>query len=121
MDSWGGGAWSFVHLGCVGAPANTCGSDAAAHSNIASTPVIAEKPYLIEANGKFTLVVPKYETNKKGYKWTGEDEVSFEHVYVASEHDSAATINSKLQQYDHIVLQPGNYNFSEPIRITKDR
>lgn len=120
MKSWAGGAWSFVHLGCTGAPSTKCGKGAA-HSNIAETPVIAEKPYIIEANGKFTLVVPKYETNKKGYKWTGEDEVAFEHVYVANEHDSAATINSKLAQYDHVVLQPGNYNLSEPIKITKDR
>jgi hypothetical protein len=122
MKSWTGGAWSFVHLGCIGAPANSCGNGAA-QTNISVTPVIAEKPYIVEANGKYTLVVPKYETNKAGYSWTGtgEDEISFENVYVASENDSAATINSKLQKYDHVVLQPGNYNLSESIKITKDR
>jgi hypothetical protein len=41
--------------------------------------MIAEKPYIIEANGKFTLVVPKYESSKAGYNWKGPElEVPFE-------------------------------------------
>lgn len=119
MSKWTGGAWSFVHLGCKGAPGNSCGHGAA-HSNVGQTPIIAEKPYIIEDNNKYTLVVPGYEKNKSGYKWDGpEKEVSFDHVYVASEHDSASTINNKLKSVDYVVFQPGNYKFSEPIRITK--
>jgi hypothetical protein len=63
MTGWSGGAWSFVHLGCKGAPKSYCGHGAA-HSNVEKTPIIAEKPYIIESNDKYTLVVPKYESNK---------------------------------------------------------
>jgi hypothetical protein len=122
MSGWSGGAWSFVHLGCKGAPSNYCGHGAA-HSNVDKTPIIAEKPYLIESNNKYSLVVPKYESNKQGYSWNSqnEDEIPFDRVYVANEHDSAATINNKFKQVDYVVLQPGHYNLSEPIKINKDR
>lgn len=108
-------------MGCNGAPSTKCGSGAA-HSNIDKTPLIAEKPYIIESNNRYSLVVPKYETNKKGYNWNtaNEDEISFDKVYVASEHDSAAHINQKLNEVDYVVLQPGTYKLSEPIKINKD-
>ena len=58
-----------------------------------------------------------------GYNWkgTGEDEIGFERVYEASEHDTPATINAKLAELDHVILQLGNYNLTELIRVTKDR
>ncbi len=50
-------------------------------------------------------MVPKYETNKTGYNFSGpEDEIPFEQVYVASASDSAATINAKLQEVNYIVM-----------------
>jgi len=42
----------------------------------------------------------------------------FSQVYVAIESDSAATINSQLSQGLHVVLSPGNYQFSEPLTVT---
>jgi len=52
---------AVLGLSCILAaqelPATKCGSGAA-HSNIASTPIIAEKPYIDEENGKYTLIVP---------------------------------------------------------------
>jgi len=39
--------------------------------------------------------------------WENSDEIDFSNVYVASETDSAATINSKLSNGLHVILQPG--------------
>ncbi len=67
-------------------------------------------------------MVPKYETNKTGYNFSGpEDEIPFEQVYVASASDSAATINAKLEVVNYIIMQPGIYSLSEAIKVNKDR
>lgn len=79
MNSWTGGSWSFVHLGCTNAPETTCGNKDTAHTNIPETPIIAEKPYIVEVDGKFVMKIPDYELNKQGYNWnSNETEVPFE-------------------------------------------
>jgi len=50
MNKWTGGAWSFVYVGCKNAPNSSCGSGPN-HVNVDSTPLIAEKPYIVENNG----------------------------------------------------------------------
>jgi len=64
---------------------------------------------------------PKIEKNKVGVtpNWQNADEISFSDVYVANENDSAATINAKLAEGLHLVLQPGNYKLTEAIKVTK--
>lgn len=63
---------------------------------------------------------PKLELRKVGPtpNWQNADEIPFDEVYVASESDSAATINAKLAEGLHLILQPGNYNLTEPIKVT---
>jgi hypothetical protein len=62
---------------------------------------------------------PKVEFNKIGVTpgFSNADEISFSEVYVASENDSAAIINSKLGEGLHLILQPGIYKLDEPIVI----
>lgn len=38
-------------------------------------------------------------------------------MYVATENDSAATINAKLDSGLHLVLTPGQYKLSESLRV----
>ena len=42
----------------------------------------------------------------------------FSQVYVASDSDSASTINGKLAEGLHVVLQPGNYNLEDSLKIS---
>ena len=46
--------------------------------------------------------------------------IDFSQVYVASDIDSAATINAKLAEGLHVVLQPGNYDLAESLKIAVD-
>ena len=52
----------------------------------------------------------QYETKKAVYSLDGEDEDEIwnKRVYVATVHDTAALINAKLAEFDHVVLQPVN-------------
>jgi len=83
--------------------------------------LIAEKPYITESGGKYSLNVPRLEHNKVGTTkdWKNSDKVDFSHVYVANEKDSANTITSKLDSGLHVVLQPGNYYLSDSIKVNK--
>lgn len=122
MGSFNNGVWNFVFLGCNGAPASHCGNDQALPvTTIAETPKIAEKPYIIKTNGQFKLMVPNYEVKKVGHtaNWQNAVEIDFSEVYVASDKDTAATLNSKLSLGLHLVLQPGQYKLSESLKLNQ--
>ena len=119
------GAWNFVFVGCEGAPASHCGTSggAAPATTIDQTPIMAEKPYItIDDNGSYQLNVPHYKTDSRGPDFDGANAtaVDFSSVYVASDSDSASTINSKLQQGLHVVLQPGIYQLDEALKVETD-
>ncbi len=107
MSSGEGGVWNMVWVGSPGAPTSHCSnSGGSPYTTIAATPVIAEKPYLVKENGFYKLMRPKVEFNKVGHTvgWSNADEIDFTQVYVASDKDTAATINGKLFFGYHIVL-----------------
>lgn len=66
-------------------------------------------------------MIPRPEFNKVGVTpgFENADSVDFSQVFVASETDTAATINSKIEEGLHIILQPGNYNLEDSINVTK--
>lgn len=113
MKYYNGGNWNVVFVGSPGAPKSHCGrSGGHPYSTIDSSPVIAEKPYIVMgSDGKYQLMKPKIEFNKRGNtpNWINADTIDFENVFVASETDSAATISAKIEEGLHIVLQPGQY------------
>lgn len=113
----------MVFSGCVNAPKSHCGYGGGSkpYTNVESTPLIAEKPFITEKGGKYTLNVPHVEHNKVGtsHDWNNFNRVDFSHVYVTHPGDSAATINSKINEGLHIVIQPGNYYLSDSIKVTK--
>ena len=121
MGGFAKGAWNFVFLGCEGAPESHCGNDDIPATTIDETPLIAEKPYItIDSDGKYYLKRPKYKTATQGVDWDDADVFDFSLVYVASDKDLAADINGKLAEGLHVVLQPGNYNLEESLKISYD-
>ena len=119
MGDFAKGAWNFVFLGCEGAPDSHCGNDDIPATTIEQTPLIAEKPYItIDSSGKYFLKRPRYKTATVGVDWDDADVFDFTHVYVASDADSAATINGMLARGFHVVLQPGNYELEESLKIS---
>jgi len=124
LGNWAGGVWNMVFVGNSGhaTPDHCSNAGGNPWTTVGQTPVIAEKPYIaINAQGKYTLRVPHVETNKVGptSNYNNVDQHDFSQVYVATESDSAATINSHLSQGLHVVLTPGNYQFSEALVISQ--
>ncbi len=120
---WTGGVWNMVYVGCQGGPSDHCG-----HQNgfpvttSPSSPAIAEKPYItINSDGTYTLLVPPVETNKVGptTNYDAATKIDFSNVFVATDQDTAATINGKLGAGIHVVLCPGTYRLEDSIKVTQ--
>lgn len=124
-NNWGSysdGNWNMVFVGTQNAPQSHCGKNGGhPFTTIDSTPIIVEKPYIVKTDSGYSLMSPRVETNKVGPtpNYDNADEITFDKVYVANENDSAATINAKLDEGLHLVLQPGNYHLSDTIKVTK--
>ena len=67
-------------------------------------------------------MVPRLETDKVGATpgFDNADEIPFDQVYVASDSDTVETINAKLDEGLHLVLQPGQYKLTDSIKVTKE-
>ena len=118
--TWSGALWNIVFVGCPNPPPIPT-PPVYNVTTVPSTPVIAEKPYIVFENGSYFLMVPEVEENKTGstQDYTKGQKIPFDQVYVATEKDSAATINTKLANGIHLILTPGNYNLTDSIHITK--
>jgi hypothetical protein len=128
MGGWINGIWNFVFVGCIGAPASSCGAitPLTPYTNVAETPIIAEKPYMIiDAEGLYSLVIPGMEFNKVGPSFShkghhGTKIIDFKHVYIASPADTAAKINEMIKEGHQIILTPGLYYLDESINVDRD-
>ena len=98
-------------MGSKKAPNANCGVDSDAglgpNVTIKETPVIAEKPYITSEKEKFNLMKPKVDVDRISTTadWDNAEAIPFENVYVASATtDTAASINTKLEEGLHLVL-----------------
>ena len=114
----------MVFAGSPGAPASNCGhgNGGVPITNEPTTPVIIEKPFIAMDGTSYKLMVPRPEFKKVGYtaNWDNADEVDFSDVYTASDKDTAAVINAKLAEGLHVLLQPGNYNLEDSLKVNKN-
>ena len=124
--SWTGANWNMVFVGVPHAPANSWPEPP--YTTLASTPVIREKPFLqVDAAGFWSLRVPTLRRDTAGPTWTGSDagstsgrSVSLSKFYIAhAGTDSAATLNAQLALGRHLLLTPGIYELTAPLRITR--
>ena len=120
LTGWSNGVWNIVFVGDLNAPSSACGRNPQPYTAVAKTTSIAEKPFItIDAAGKYYIQVPALKQNSAGpeHGIEGATTIPFEKVFVASDTDSAATINGKLAAGLHLVLTPGIYNLTAPILI----
>ena len=125
VSDWQGGVWNVVVTGVEGAPASHCGTGQGTIpiTNVATTPLIAEKPFIsIDSSGKYSLIVPSVKTDSSGTEFTTNTATSipFENVYVSSPTDTADIINAKLSAGLHVVLAPAIYDLDAPLELSHD-
>ena len=119
--SWSGSNWNMVFVGVPHPPAGDWPQPP--YTKIAATPVVREKPFLeVDAQGHYIVCVPALARNSIGVTWHGGGTpgrlVPLADFYIAHpESDTAATINAALRRGRHLLLTPGTYNLTEPLRV----
>jgi hypothetical protein len=121
--SWTGSNWNMVFVGVVHPPEGAWPSPP--YTNVAQTPVVREKPFLqVDAAGKFSVRVPGLRNDSVGITWRGGETagktIPIERFYIARpDVDTAETINAQLALGKNLILTPGIYELTAPIRVTR--
>lgn len=121
--SWTGWNWNMVFVGVVNAPAGEWPQPP--YTRVAKTPIVREAPFLqVDDVGHFSVRVPALRKNSIGITWhdgaTPGRSIPIEQFYIARpDRDSAAAINAQLAMGKNLILTPGIYRLTEPIRVTR--
>ena len=121
--SWTGANWNMVFVGVDHPPEG--GWPRPPYTKVAETPVVREKPFLqVNAAGEFSVQVPALHRDSVGITWRG-GKTAGETIPIARFHiarpdvDTAETINAQLAQGKNLILTPGIYELTAPIRVTR--
>jgi hypothetical protein len=120
---WTGSNWNMVFVGDRNPPPGDWPSPP--YTNVAETPVVREAPFLqVDTAGRYSVRVPALRRDSFGITWRdGETpgvSVSLSHFYLAHAGvDTAATINAQLARGRDLLLTPGIYYLTAPIRVLR--
>ncbi|HMG88052.1 MAG TPA: hypothetical protein VK574_20140 [Terracidiphilus sp.] len=121
--SWTGANWNMVFVGIPHPPAGEWPQPP--YTKVERTPIVREKPFLeVDAKGKWSVRIPALQTDSQGITWHGGStpgrSVPLTSFYIAqSGRDSATTINAQLANGKNLLLTPGIYDLTEPIRVNR--
>ena len=90
--------------------------------------VVREKPFVFYDAGEnaFKVFAPQLRRDAKGPSWSESDpgkgrvlDVARDFFVARADRDDAASINAALASGRHLLLSPGVYRVSEPLRVSK--
>nr|WP_308217710.1 adenylyl cyclase [Streptantibioticus silvisoli] len=122
FGSWTGSNWNMVFVGVEGAPAQSFPTPP--YTTVDRTPVVREKPFLtVDRHGSYQVFVPALRRESTGPTWVhGPAEgrgIPLSDFHVARPGDSAASINEALAWGKHLLITPGVYPLSSPLRVSR--
>ena len=121
--SWTGSNWNMVFVGVVHPPDGAWPSPP--YTKVAQTPIIREKPFLqVNSAGEFSVRVPALRRDTAGISWRGGETpgetIPIARFYIARpDVDTAETINAQLERGQNLILTPGIYELTAPIRVSR--
>ena len=130
---FGAGVWNTCYQGMEFGPNVNMSSHSdnwatgGAVSNVETSPVIREKPFLfIDSDGRYKVFRPGLRKDAKGPSWSetnmGEGTVFdiLDDFYVVKPGTSAETMNEQLDAGKHLFITPGKYELSEPLHVKRE-
>lgn len=114
--------WNQVFMGVNGAPATDFGPGGGQYTNVASSPVSEEEPFLYTDNsGGMRVFVPAVEKNSVGPSYaTGSQagqSLPISDFFVASPNTPDWQINAALALGRNLIFTPGVYDVSQTIEV----
>ena len=120
--SWTGANWNMVFVGIPRPPEGEWPQPP--YTKVERTPVVREKPFLEVAKGNWSVRVPELRTDSRGITWHGGStpgsSVPLSRFYIAQPgKDTAASMNAELEKGKSLLLTPGIYDLTEPIKVMR--
>jgi hypothetical protein len=120
--SWTGSNWNMVFVGIDHPPAGQWPQPP--YTTIDRAPVTREKPFLeVDGRGRWSVRVPAVQTNTSGITWHGGSTpgrvIPLDKFFIAKPADTATEINAELAKGKNLLLTPGIYELTEPLRVTR--
>jgi hypothetical protein len=120
--SWTGANWNMVFVGIKNTPTGDWPTPP--YTKVAETPIVREKPFLqVDAAGNYSVRIPALQTNSAGVTWhdgsTPGRSIPMSKFFIAHPGDTAAILNSQLAGGKDLLITPGIYDLTEPIRINR--
>jgi len=121
--SWTGSNWNMVFVGVMHPPEGAWPEPP--YTKVDKTPVVREKPFLqVNDAGEFSVQIPALRTDTVGITWRGGETagetIPIARFYIARpDVDTAETINAQLARGKNLILTPGIYEVTGPIRVTR--
>ena len=121
-SSWTGANWNMVFVGIKNPPSGEWPTPP--YTKVTETPVVREKPFLqVDAAGNYSVRVPALRTNSSGVTWHGGStpgkSIPISKFFIAHPGDTAATLNAQLAIGKNLLITPGLYDLTEPVRVTR--
>jgi hypothetical protein len=121
IGRWSGTGINYVFAGVKGAPKTSF--TATGVTSLATAPAARQAPFLMVRGGKFFVFVPAATKGQAGYDWSTSGKagqaIPISQFYIAHPADTAQTINSALAAGKNLLLTPGVYHLSQPIRVNR--
>jgi hypothetical protein len=120
---WIGANWNMVFVGVPHPPQGEWPSPP--YTKVERAPIVREKPFLeTDARGRWYVRMPALRKGSVGVTWHGGFTagrlIPIGSFFVARPNvDDAATINAQLAAGKNVLFTPGNYDLTEPIRVTR--
>ena len=116
--NWTGSNWNMVFVGVQNAPAGDFPKPP--FTRVARTPVIREKPYLSEAGGVWSVVVPALARETAGAGGDAGRVLPLATFYIAhAGTDTARSLNAALAAGQNLLLTPGAYSLDQALHVTR--
>ena len=120
--SWTGSNWNMVFVGVNHPPDGEWPQPP--FTKVATTPVVREKPFLwADTQGRWSVRVPALRMDSTGITWHGGStpgrDIPLSRFYIARPTDTAAAINAQLARGKDLLLTPGLYELTEPLRVKR--
>ncbi len=122
IRGWDGANWNMMFVGVEGAPPT--GFPEPPYTTVARAPMVRDKPFLhVGDDGEWGVLVPDPRRNAQGTSWEAGPprgrRIPMSRIFIATPQTPVAGINAALASGRHLLLTPGIYRLSEPIRIVR--
>jgi hypothetical protein len=118
------GLWNMVYSGVQGAPASVFTGQCEQNTDLATSPVTEEEPFLFtDSGGHYNVFVPAVQQNSSGPSWASGTEagssIPLSKFFVANPATPTLAITAALALGKDLILTPGVYNLSQPIVVSR--